>query len=236
MKFQLLTGLLLSSFYFSSFALAQIPMMNESFQLQRLIIQSEQQLKTLNEMLEQNRYDAASLQGMSDALNRLSAGINESIAPLRGERAYEMALLQIQSQDNFSQTYADAKAVRELPVVGRARAENRDDEGAFRSKMAFQRESVQANRADNEIQARLAQALIDSPPGVIQKIQAEIALGNWQTTTRLSAQLTEMIAAINTIREETRLTRVHQTDSVGLGTLIDGSEIQNRKQWSGGGK
>ncbi|RME14060.1 MAG: hypothetical protein D6797_09690, partial [Bdellovibrio sp.] len=75
----------------------------------------------------------------------------------------------------------------------------------------------------------LKQSVKNAGPVFLQKVQTEAQLGTWQSNTRISSQLTELIAAVRAMREELRLMRLQKSTSNPLNILVRGSEIQNEK-------
>jgi len=211
---------------------SQISISAESFQLQQLINKSEEQLKLLRESIKNNKQDADYVERAYLILERLSAGIDKTIESHKGTQVYTDALLKLQSNENSKNTYSDSQAVRlEAAKIINSSVNNKQDFGqSLEGFIEFQKKSVEANNSDLIDQGNLRRALSTSEPGFVPKIQALVQLGSWQTNTRLSAQNTELLAAIQSVREELRILRMQKSGSDALGTILIGSEIQNQKQ------
>lgn len=210
-------------------AQVSVPGMTESFQLQQLINKSEQQLQSLKAILNYEKQDAASLEKASKILEKLSNGIDKSIEKYHGTEIYEKALLQLQSKDDFKKTYSDSKQVKDQVLNSKNAAVQSSVNGDFEDLVQFQKDSVRANQSDLSNQRQLQEALQSAQSGFVPKIQAQAQLGNWQASTRLSAQLTELLAAIHAMREELRVMRLNEDHTNPLGVLIKGAEVQNEK-------
>ncbi len=183
-------------------AFAQVPLSAESFQLQKLINVSEQQLKSAKELLDANKRDAESLDKAARVLEQLSSGINRSIQEYQGTEVYNQALLKLQT-DSLG---------KQIPEKGRLER--------------FQKESVAANLADLEAQQKLAEGLRSAEHGFVPKLQTQAQIGNWRASTRVSAQLTELLTAVQGLKEGGSA----KEPTSGLATLLQGSEILNQKQ------
>lgn len=183
----------------------------ESIQLQKLILNSEQQLKTLREILEVNHRDADAIVRTARLLENLSAGLDRSIEAFKGTDAYAQALLRMQTESaqklGFQQPTADEKRLRD-----------------------FQQQTISANRDDLEDQRRLAERLSAAEPGFVPKLQAQAALGDWRSNTRLSIQMAELLASIQILREDLK---ARSPGGAALAALVEGAEVQNRKQREG---
>ncbi len=214
---------------FAASAQSPVPLSPDSFQLQKLIVKSEEQIGILKEILHQSKRDAASLEKASKVLEDLSSGIEKSIEKYQGTQAHQQALLALQSKNDYEKTYSDAKTVRERTVqTGTFDQELRRNE--FEDLIQFQKESVRANQSDMTNQRRLEEALRAAQPGFIPKIEAQAQLGSWQANTRISAQMTELLTSMHAMREELRALRAKESGPDPLKLLMTGAEIQNRKQ------
>jgi len=210
-------------------AISQVPspISLDSVQLQQLVNKSEQQLKALREILKTSKSDADSLKKASAILDRMSKGIEKSIDAYQGTAAYDQALLEIQKKNEFARSFKDTEAVRKRIPKDRSESGSQDElDAAFEELKRFQRESVNANDRDIEHQAKLQKALSEADPGFVPKIEAQAQIGNWQASTRLSAQMTELISTIHAMREELRALRMARTSDHGIGSLIRGAEMQ----------
>ncbi len=202
-----------------------LPISTQSIQLQELIEKSETQIESLKEILKQSKHDTASLEKINGILNKLSAGIDTSLEKYRGTDAYQKAMLELQSNNDFQKVYSDPKDLRESS--GHPALEESSEQ--FDKIMSFQKESVRANQGDLENQTQLETALQKAEAGFVPKLHAQAQLGEWKTNTRLSAQMTELLGAIHAIREELRLARLKSERPELLESLLKGSEIQNQK-------
>lgn len=198
---------------------AQVPGLPsaDSIQLQQLINNSDQQLKAVKELIRYSQQDATSLERASRVLDKLSAGLDKSIEKYQGTKVYEQALLELQSTDR-SDEYGPASR---RPISGDLA--NKSAEKFAR----FQKESLNANLSELKNQEGLAQALRTADQGFIPKLTTQAMLGNWQSNTRVSAQMTELLWNIHALREDMR---TRDQGSNGLAELLTGSEILNQKQ------
>ena len=172
-------------------------------QLQKLIENSERQLKVVKELLETGKRDADTLDQASKILEKMSAGLGQSISQFQGTPIYEQALLKLQQENKQKLTPAAAGA--------------RFDE--------FQKQARDANLSDLKQQQEISKALQTAGPAFVPKLQAQVQLGSWRSNVRLSAQVTELLASIQELRNETR-----SSFSTGvLSELVKGSEAQNAK-------
>ena len=196
-------------------AFALMPISTDSVQLQQLVNTSKQQLKTAREQLQYGKRDADYLEKSSRNLEQLSAGIDRSIEKYQGTAVFEKALLKLQSEGLDHQG------------SDKTSSENEKSKQHFES---FQSESVKANLSDLTDQQKLAEALRSAEQGFIPKIQTQTQLGNWQASTRVSSQLTELLTAIHSLSADVR---ANNLNSGGLAELMQGAEIQNQKQQRG---
>jgi hypothetical protein len=194
-------------------AFAQMPL-SESLQLQRLIEQSEQQLRAVSELIHYSKEDAAALDKASKILEKLSSGINESIEKYQGTDVYGKALLQMQSE-----------ALKEDAAKSASSRAPRDPDPERLKK--FQNKSLEANLLDLNEQKKLEGALRTAPQGFIPKLQTQAQIGTWQANTRVSIQLSELLGTIDELRTELKK-RDQTTDS--LTTIVQGSDLQNQRQ------
>ncbi|MCB0361880.1 MAG: hypothetical protein KDD35_04125 [Bdellovibrionales bacterium] len=213
-----------------SVAGAQAVLSPQSMQLQELIQQSEEQIKSLHEILKYNKKDSATLDRAGVMLQRLSSGIDQSIEKFQGTESYSKALLELQSKDDFKKTYSDSFEMRESIGLMDSKSDQKAlDKDEFKDVVDFQKNSVEANSKDLNRQLVLQKALQSAQPGLIAKMQVEAQLGTWQSNTRVSAQLTELLAAIHAMREEMRAMRMKDGGSDILEMLVNGANIQNQK-------
>lgn len=209
---------------------AQAVISPQSLQLQQLIEKSEEQIKSLREMLKYEKRDSESIQNVSVMLQRLSTGIDESIEKFQGTEAFSKALLELQSKSDFKKTYSDSMEIRERnrPAIEK-NGQEASVKNDFDDVVAFQKRSVQANNSDLSRQSVLQKALQSAQPGLVPKIQVEAQLGSWQASTRVSAQLTELLSAIHAMREELRSIRLKDEGPNILQLLVNGSKMQSEK-------
>lgn len=203
-----------------------IPTTTEMFQLQELIEKSERQIESLNEILKYSKNDSASLEKAVLLLEKMNAGLDQTISSFEGTETYDRALVEIQSKEKFFDNYSDReKLVEEISAqIGK---KGMDELSADR--IDFQKKTVQANRADHQRQKILKEELKTAEPGLVDKIIAQAELEQWQTNTRMSSQLAELLASIGVIREELQLWRLKQESSGASNKLLLGAEAQNRK-------
>lgn len=204
----------LLSFFISVAAHAQVPLTPQAWQLQQLVNHSAAQLKATREMLEFSKQDSASMADASRMLQSLALGIGRSIQPYQGTKTYEQALLKLQAEDAGS----GSEPEKNSPEAKKRRAERISN---------FQAQNLSANRADLENQNKLETALRTAEPGFVPKIQAQAQLGAWQTNTRLSAQLAELLAAIHGLRADLN---GKESRMGSFEAILKGSELQNQKQ------
>ncbi len=214
MKLSLLVLFIFSSL--SAFLPAQSSILpSETLQLQKLIAVSEQQLKAVGELLAHSQRDSASLEKASKILGELASGINQSIEKYQGSKAYEMALLQFQLE-GLEEKSSDLEQATQKQSKKSERF------------MKFQNESVQANLSDLDQQKKLEAALRSTDPGFIPKLQTQAQIGSWQASTRVSTQISELLAIIEDLRSEIR-----STNHGAFATIVQGSELQNDRQRKG---
>ncbi|MCB9024814.1 MAG: hypothetical protein H6625_00725 [Bdellovibrionaceae bacterium] len=212
-------------------AFAQMPISTDTLQLRQLINNSEQQIKALREILKYSKQDTASLNSASHILKNLSEGIDKTIEKYQGTDTYEKALLELQLKDDFKNNYSDAQELRKnLPRNKNETASDKSKNDIFVDAIKFQKKSVQANESDFKQRKALQKELIVAPPGLIPKLEAQVLIGNWQTNTRVSIQMTELLATIHAMREELRILRKNENQQSNLNTLVMGAEILNQKQ------
>lgn len=218
---------LLHSYYTAQ---AQAVISPQSLQLQQLIEKSEEQIESLREMLKYEKRDSESIKNVSVMLQRLSSGIDESIEKFQGTEAFSKALIDLQSKSDFKKTYSDSMEIRERnrPAIEK-NGQGTSVKNDFDDVISFQKRSVQANNSDLSRQSVLQKALQTAQPGLVPKIQVEAQLGSWQASTRVSAQLTELLSAIHAMREELRSMRMKDENSNILQLLVNGSKMQSEK-------
>ncbi|MCB0357000.1 MAG: hypothetical protein KDD40_08340 [Bdellovibrionales bacterium] len=203
------------------------PLPTESIQLEQLIHKSEEQIKNLQQILKYSQQDALALDKATKILTEMSEGINKSIEPYKGTEVYNQALLELQQKNEFENVYWDSQRIREsIPLKNK---NIRSNEKHFVDLVQFQKESVKANREDLSHQSQLEKALGTAQLGFIPRLQTQAQLGNWQANTRLSTQMTELLAVMHAIREELRAMRSRENQNDYMGLLIQGSEQQNKK-------
>jgi hypothetical protein len=189
---------------------AQVPLSAQAWQLEQLIQQSQEQLKTVQEILKYEKHDTESLEKAAKILDRLTAGLDDSIEKYQGTPVYEQALLQAQTES--------ARA-REAPTP-------EPPQKTTERFLHFQSDSLKANRADLDNQRKLDEALKTAGPGFVPKIQSEAQLGAWRTGTRVSTQLSELLTATRDLQNE-----LNSKNQPGvLDQLLKGAEVQNQKQ------
>jgi hypothetical protein len=201
----------LIAFVSPAFAQVSVPLSAQSWQLEQLIRQSQDQLQAVQEILKYSKHDTESLERAAKILDRLSQGIDQSIEKYQGTPIYEKALLQMQ---------AEAAKQKEAPTP---ESPEKTNERFAR----FQSESLKANLADLDNQRKLGEALKTAGPGFVPKIQSEAQLGSWRAGTRVSAQLAELLTATHDLHEDLRAK--NQRPSV-LTEFLKSVEAQNQKQ------
>lgn len=226
-----------SMFILSLPCLSAVPLSigSENIQLQQLIEKSAEQIKALKEILSYKKQDEASLNKANEILEKLTMGIDESIEKYQGSEAYEKALLDVQAKDDFKNTYSESKKLRDQSPKKDVATEM-ENKKAFDENIQFQKDSVRANQTDLKYQQQMQQDLQTAGPGFVPKLQAQAQLGNWKSGTRVSTQMTALLAEIAAIREELRIMRLNQQGSDALSVFISGSEIQNQKLKEGSRK
>jgi hypothetical protein len=163
--------------FFLTSAHAQIlPVSPQSYQLERLVINSEQQLKEIRELLANNKEDRKAEEKAVQILEQMSAGIDRSLADLQGTPTYEQAMLRLQKEQ-----------------LARPDAKN-----------GFAQQALQANSADLDQQRKLAEVLKTAPPAFVPKLQTQIGLESWRAQTRLSTQLSDLSLQIQDLRQDMR--------------------------------
>ena len=214
-----------------AYAQLSLPVGTDSLQLQQIINKSEEQIQLLKEVLKQARQDTHSLDRAARILEDLSEGIDRSIEGYEGTRVYSQALIRLQAEGDSERTFSDSQALRKraMDLNSPQVAEELGDK-PFSNFVEFQRQAVRANQLDLKAQEELEALLHGAPPGFVPKIQTQAQLGSWQASTRLSAQVTELLGAVHAMREELRLQRLQrEQDRGGLEALVIGSELQNLK-------
>ncbi len=220
---------LLSAWSLAALGQVPLPLSADSFQLQQLIQKSEEQVQLLREVLKTSRQDSDSLHRAQQILESLSEGLDQSIQEYQGSPLYHKALLEMQKEEGFVRTFEDGRRVRQWTAErGSVGIGEELAEAEFDNFVQFQKQSVLANEEDLRTQMRLQELLAVAPPAVVPKIQTQAQIGSWQSNTRVSAQLTELLGAIQAVREELRAQRLKAGSSDGLNTLIMGSEMQNQ--------
>lgn len=214
---------------FNNKAEAIVPLPSNAFQMQQLIDNSTKQIESLKQILKQSKTNSSDLNKASKALNNLSLDIDKSIVQYQGTDVYEKALLKIQNKDDYKNTFSDSSQVKQkLPIHGNDEVTLSIEEN-FKDRVNFQRKTVKANENDLINQNRLRQVLTESGPGFVPKIHAEAVIGSWQSNTRLSMQMSELLSDLRAIREEIRLSRMQKENENPLSFLIKGAEMQNAK-------
>lgn len=210
-----LNGLALLFFFVALGASAQSPLQisTEGMQLEQLIEQSQAQLKEISELVAYSKKDVASLETASQSLEKLSSGIGASIEKYQGTKAYEKALLQLQTE-----TQEENQKQHDSEVEPRSKDSER--------LLKFQDQSVKANLADLEAQQKLEGALNTAGQGFIPKIQTQAQLGTWQASTRVSTQLSQLLANVDGLRTELK---AQSGAANGLSSLVKGAELQNER-------
>lgn len=225
--------MMISLVFFTFCAFAQLPVSTDTVQLQQLVNKSEEQVQQLKAILEYQQQDGANLARASQILEKLTDGLDRSIRQYEGTKAYADALVELQKDNDYALTYSDSSRVRsQLPgrQGPKSLAAKNLSERDYESIVKFQKESVKANESDLDQQQKLEQALSVGQAGFVPKIEAQAQLGSWQTNTRVSAQLTELLSTMQAMREELRALRDKDQASDAMTELIKGSEIQNERQ------
>lgn len=228
MKVSFFIILTLATVSLSSFAQVKLPIGTDFVQLQKLIAISQQQIDSLKEIIAYKKVDSRSIEKATEILQQLALGLDKSIEKYQGTEIYEKALLDLQSKDDFQRTYRESQKLREL-APRRGGEDQVATEKFFEELIQFQKESVKANQSDLGEQKELQDALVSAQPGFVPKIQAQVQLGNWRTSTRVSTQITGILAEMHTMREELRILRLKEDGSNALSILVNGSESQNKK-------
>lgn len=179
----------------------------EDIQLRQLVEKSQQQLESIRELLKVSQQDAKTQEAAKKSLEKLSAGIDQSIGAFQGTKAYDQALLQLQAEDLKEQTK-------------RGGAKPGPEKERY---LKFQTQTLQANADSLEQVKKLEDSLKTAGQGFIPKLQSQAQLGNWQTSARISAQLGELLSAIHGLRQDIKGTNI-------LDTLVEGADAQNQKQ------
>lgn len=190
----------------------------DAVQMQRLIETSQQQLKAAQELLGQARRDSSSLEKAAGVLDQMSKGLDQQIKPLQGTAVYSQAILKLQDEQNGAAKFG-------------AMARPGESEEQALSRQNFfqvQQQSHKADLDDLSTQDKLSQALVNAQPGFVPKIQTQAQLGQWQTQVRISAQLTELLAAIHGLRQDLSGTTAH-TGPQGFGLFLSGAAEQSKK-------
>lgn len=179
----------------------------EDIQLRQLVEKSEQQLQSIRELLKVSRQDAETQEAAKKSLEKLSAGIDQSIGAFQGTKAYEQALLQLQAEELKEQ--AKRSGTRAEPEKKRF--------------LEFQNQTLQANSDTLAQVKKLEDSLRTAGQGFIPKIQSQAQLGNWQASARISAQLGELLSAVHGLRQDLAGTNT-------LGVFVNSADAQNQKQ------
>lgn len=198
-------------------AAAQTPISAESMQLRILINKSEEQIRSLNEIVKYGQRDSQALERASKVLSEIHAGMDKSIEKYQGTKIYQKALIKLQSQDDFKRTYSDAAEQRK-----------RRSQPADAGQIEFQKQSVLANQEDLAKLEELERTLKSAEQGLVPKIQAQAQIGAWQANARVSAQMTELLSSIQAMREEMRGRQEAGADPLSL--LLKGTEALSDKQ------
>lgn len=204
------------------------PRVAEAYQLQQIIKKSEEQIELLREVLKSSQQDSASLERTYEILEKLSEGIDRSLESYVGSEAYSKALLSRQAKNDFESTHRDSKNLRKW-IAEKDKSESHEiSDEKFKEFIEFQKQSVLANKKDLQVHEKLQSSLMEAPAAFVPKIQTQIQLEQWKTHIRISTQLTEALSAMTAMREELRAARL-SNKSDGLGVLIQGAEMQNKK-------
>ncbi|PIT99305.1 MAG: hypothetical protein COT74_09885 [Bdellovibrionales bacterium CG10_big_fil_rev_8_21_14_0_10_45_34] len=200
----------------------------DSMQLRQLVLQTREQIELLKQSLETSKLSSSQLDGIDRSLGRLSSGVDRSLEKVQGTALYEKAMLEVQSNNSFKNTFTEAKQLKE---VIDADPRGRDDEAQMKTGdfINFQKSGVLANQDDLARQKMLEQALNSAEPGFVPKVIAESQIGNWRANVRVSSQLIQMLATMQAIREELRLLRTQSARSGGS-AIFEGASRQNELQ------
>lgn len=204
-------GVFVSALIFPLLASAQ-PLSPSSLQLQKLVLTSEQQLAELKAIAAHSNHDAQTLERVRDLLERLSAGLEQTLEQYRGTSAYQEALAQAQQM---------RQQAAPKPKAG---------DTAALQRRSFLEQSLQANQAETALQNKIEAGLAQAPPGFVTKLHAQAQVGAWRTGTRLSLQLSELSEQIEALRESLEHGRPRDG---GLSELLRGSDELNRRQREG---
>ena len=215
-------------FLFPLQAFSITPLSADSIQLQSLINKSEQQIQTLKIILDQTKKDTKTLERVAATLDQINYDLDQSLEQYRGTDVYNKALIQSQKMNDFKSVYEEGQKLREMQSLMSHNIEENNVKN-YKNIIQFQKDTVKANQEDLKDQKELEDALLTAKMGFIPKIQAQAQLQNWKTNTRLSVQITELLATLHSIREELRAMRLKDSDKDLIGILIKGSEQQNQK-------
>lgn len=182
-----------------------------SWQLQQLIQKSEQQIELLKEVLKTSQQDAQIMTRVSQALDELTRGIDSSIQKFQGTPEFLEAMNSLQAE-RYRVSTRQMKDHRGEGVEAR-----------------FTDQSLRANVEDLKIQMKLQETLSAAPPGFVSKIHAEGQLGAWQTATRISAQLAELIEISRAIRDELEAQKRHANAISLFNHLVKSADVQNEQ-------
>lgn len=188
----------------------------DSIQMQMLIEASQQQLKIAQEQLKQAKQDAKSIDRAAGTLDQLAKGLDQKIQSLQGTKVYDQAILKIQERGALR---VGAEA---LPNETDAQAESRKNFNQF------QQQSHRANQEDMVTHDQISKALNEAAPGFVPKLQAQTQLAQWQSNVRISSQLTELLAAIQGLRQDMRGSN-QIGEPRGFDVLLSGLEKQREK-------
>ena len=189
----------------------------DTIQLERLIEASKEQLALGQQSLELGRGDAARIAEISAALAKLSEGIDQQIVQLKRSQAHHEATLKLHADDGgilSEDRFAPAPS-----------SKVRDAANANASRV--QRELHQAAEDDRDAFGQLSEALTRAPAGAVPRLNAEVALAQWQTQARIAHQLAEATAALREIQRDLR-GRAGQAE--GFELLLNGSREQMMKR------
>ncbi len=152
---------------------------------------------------------AQDIRAIRKQIELLSEGIKTELKRHHGSAEFQQALIEIQKEGNNSATSWDARNIRIRRANFKEANEeevDKEEEESFARFERFQHSVLKANEADLGEQKRLGALIETAPPGQIERIKAQLDLKNWESSSRISAQLAELGSVLYALREELRET------------------------------
>lgn len=177
----------------------------DNLQLRMLVEKSEEQLNEMKKLIKLSRKDAESLRDLANTAGKLAEGLDRHLVQFEDSSIYEKALVELQKENNFSSTFAESENLRNKLSH---RDESEHSQQGFDGFKEFQKRSVQAHSSDLKDLEQIQRELEGAPPGYLNKVQTQLSLRQWQTETRISSQMTELLATMKSMREELRALRL----------------------------